>query len=327
MKPFGVDISSYQGTNINYDLMKQNTKFVAVRAGISWGYEDPVFAQSWRALKGHNRIAYHVLYPSQDVTSQVNWLFDILSRAGFDAETDRLAIDIELWQGMTPQQVTTATERMYDQITERTGRKPIVYSGAWFTNSRMVISEKLKQVDWWLATYPAKGSAPGTERPGPPLLPRGVTKWLIHQTSETGIGRNFGLPSGAIDTNRWNGTLEDVQAYFGLTEQEPVDPPTDPDPEPELVLYSPVPKGTRITQRFGMNPSWYPTSKGHNGIDYGTMVGTPITAMQSGTVEVSKEQVGGYGRHIRIRHANGLTIYGHLSKQSRSLHLWGNPCW
>ena len=36
--PFGTDISSYQGTNINYDLMKQNTKFVAVRAGISWGF-------------------------------------------------------------------------------------------------------------------------------------------------------------------------------------------------------------------------------------------------------------------------------------------------
>lgn len=236
MKPFGVDISSYQGRSIDYTLMKQNTKFVAVRAGISWGYEDPVFAQSWRALKGHNRIAYHVLYPSQDVTRQVDWFFDILSRAGFDPKTDRLAIDIELWQGQTPQRVTEATTQMYDQITERTGRKPIVYSGAWFTNSRMVITEKLKQADWWLATYPPKSSAPGTEHPGPPLLPRGVTNWLIHQTSETGIGRNFGLPSGAIDTNRWNGTLEDVQAYFGLTEQEPeppVDPPVDPPTQPK----------------------------------------------------------------------------------------------
>ena len=310
--PFGVDISSYQGRSIDYTLMKQNTKFVAVRAGISWGYEDPVFAQSWQALKGHNRIAYHVLYPSQDVTKQTDWLFDMLSRVGFDAETDRIAIDIELWQGQTPQRVTEATTQMYDQITQRTGRKPIIYSAAWFVNPRMVVTPKLAAADWWLANYPPKGSAPGTEHPGPPLLPRGVTKWLIHQTSETGIGRNFGLPSGAIDTNRWNGTLEDVQAYFGLTEQEPE---PEPEPEPELVLYSPVPKGTRITQRFGMNPSWYPTSKGHNGIDYGTMVGTPITAMQSGTVEVSKEQVGGYGRHIRIRHEHGVSIYGHLSRR------------
>ena len=230
--PFGVDISSYQGANINYDLMKQNTKFVAVRAGISWGFEDPVFAQSWRALKGHNRIAYHVLYPSQDVTRQVNWLFDILSRAGFDPQTDRIAIDIELWQGQTPQRVTEATTQMYDQITERTGRKPIIYSAAWFVNPRMVVTPKLAAADWWLANYPPKGSAPGTEHPGPPLLPRGVTKWLIHQTSETGIGKNVGLPSGAIDTNRWNGADDDVRAYFGL-----IEPPTEPPSDPDQPLY------------------------------------------------------------------------------------------
>lgn len=232
MKPFGVDISSYQGRSIDYTLMKQNTKFVAVRAGISWGYEDPVFAQSWRALKGHNRIAYHVLYPSQDVTRQVDWFFDILSRAGFDPKTDRLAIDIELWQGQTPQRVTEATTQMYDQITERTGRKPIIYSAAWFVNPRMVVTPKLADADWWIANYPPKGSAPGVEHPGPPILPRGITSYLIHQTSETGIGKNVGLPSGAIDTNRWNGTDDDVRAYFGL-----IEPPTEPPSDPDQPLY------------------------------------------------------------------------------------------
>lgn len=224
--PFGVDISSYQGRSIDYTMMKQNTKFVAVRAGISWGFEDPVFAQSWRALKGHNRIAYHVLYPSQDVTKQTDWLFDILSRADFDPKTDCIAIDIELWQGQTPQRVTEATTQMYDQITERTGRKPIIYSAAWFVNPRMVVTPKLAAADWWIANYPPKGSAPGVEHPGPPILPRGITQYLIHQTSETGIGQNVGLPSGAIDTNRWNGTLEDLRAYFGLDEGAP------PEPEP-----------------------------------------------------------------------------------------------
>ena len=230
--PFGIDISSYQGRSIDYTLMKQNTKFVAVRAGISWGYEDPVFAQSWRALKGHNRIAYHVLYPSQDVTRQVDWFFDILSRAGFDPKTDRLAIDIELWQGQTPQRVTEATTQMYDQITERTGRKPIIYSAAWFVNPRMVVTPKLADADWWIANYPPKGSAPGVEHPGPPILPRGITSYLIHQTSETGIGKNVGLPSGAIDTNRWNGTDDDVRAYFGL-----IEPPTEPPSDPDQPLY------------------------------------------------------------------------------------------
>jgi len=79
------------------------------------------------------------------------------------------------------------------------------------------------------------------------LLPRGVTKWLIHQTSETGIGKNVGLPSGAIDTNRWNGTLEDVQAYFANTEQEP-EPPVDPPTDPVQPLYK-----ARVTAQLGLH--------------------------------------------------------------------------
>ena len=46
----------------------------------------------------------------------------------------------------------------------------------------------------------------------------------------------------------------------------------------------------------------------------GIKVKVPIlAAAMDGVVEVSKEQVGGYGRHIRIRHPHGVTIYGHLS--------------
>lgn len=242
-KPFGVDISSYQGRSIDYALMKRKTKFVAVRAGISWGFEDPVFAQSWQALIGHNRIAYHVLYPGQDAIAQADWMLDIVERAGFDAKRDRLAIDIELWQAQTPHRVTEATLQMYERLKEKTGRYPIIYSAAWFVNPRMVMVPKLVAADWWLATYPRKGSAPGVEHPGPPILPRGITQYLIHQTSETGIGINVGLPGGPIDTNRWNGTDQDLQAYFGRFELGfPIivgpgpgsgDDP-DPDPEPEL---------------------------------------------------------------------------------------------
>ena len=234
--PFGVDISSYQGANINYDLMKQKTKFVAVRAGISWGFEDPVFAQSWQALKGHNRIAYHVVYPSQDAIRQADWCLDIINRAGVDWRFDRIALDLELDQSQTRARITQVTLDMMERLKSATGRYPLLYSRASWVDTYMTVKDdRLKLGDWWLANYPPKGSAPGVEHPGPPILPRGITSYLIHQTSETGIGKNVGLPSGAIDTNRWNGTLEDVQAYFGLTEQEPeppVDPPTDPEPDP-----------------------------------------------------------------------------------------------
>jgi len=64
---------------------------------------------------------------------------------------------------------------------------------------------------------------------------------------------------------------------------------------------------------FGLNPQWYPTSKGHNGIDWGIPVGNPIYAMQDGVVITAATLTTGYGRHVRIQHHNGISIYGHLS--------------
>ena len=78
-----------------------------------------------------------------------------------------------------------------------------------------------------------------------------------------------------------------------------------------------------IMQNFGERPGFYKKykMKGHNGIDFRTrFVDSPlgrryITAAASGSVEVVRWDVTGYGVHVRIRHADGsMTIYGHLTK-------------
>lgn len=79
-----------------------------------------------------------------------------------------------------------------------------------------------------------------------------------------------------------------------------------------------------ITQTFGntafstKNPQVY-NGSGHNGVDFGVRVGTPIYAALAGTVvgtgntDAACSGVS-YGKWILIRHANGLTsLYGHLS--------------
>lgn len=61
---------------------------------------------------------------------------------------------------------------------------------------------------------------------------------------------------------------------------------------------------------------------GHNGIDLGCPVGTPIKAVASGTVIVATGAGGwngGYGNYVVITHPNGTqTLYAHLSKVSVS---------
>ena len=80
----------------------------------------------------------------------------------------------------------------------------------------------------------------------------------------------------------------------------------------------------RITQYFGntpfatANPQVY-NGGGHNGIDFGASVGTPIKTSLSGTIEaVGNTDVAcpgaSYGKWVLVRHPNGLsTLYAHLS--------------
>ena len=79
----------------------------------------------------------------------------------------------------------------------------------------------------------------------------------------------------------------------------------------------PVPEGHQknITQTFGEHPDWYATFglAGHNGIDFGIPLNSPVYACSIGTVEKIGFDAGGYGNYIKIRHAWGVSIYAHLS--------------
>lgn len=89
------------------------------------------------------------------------------------------------------------------------------------------------------------------------------------------------------------------------------------------VLQYPVDK-VIITQYFGntdfstKNPQVY-NGSGHNGVDFGVKIGTPIYAAEAGLVlgtgNTDAACTGvSYGKWVLIRHNNGLTsLYGHLS--------------
>lgn len=79
-------------------------------------------------------------------------------------------------------------------------------------------------------------------------------------------------------------------------------------------LKSPL-KYAHITSKFGSR--FHPVLqyvKAHNGVDYGTPVGTPVWAVADGTVTKAQYD-GAAGNHICVRHTNGIeTCYLHLSK-------------
>ena len=72
-----------------------------------------------------------------------------------------------------------------------------------------------------------------------------------------------------------------------------------------------------ITQIYGVNAAAYAKFglKGHNGIDYGLPVGTPLFAASDGVVREAENDPGGFGLYVKIAHAWGETICAHMSRQ------------
>jgi hypothetical protein len=96
-----------------------------------------------------------------------------------------------------------------------------------------------------------------------------------------------------------------------------------------------------ITQGWGLNPQVYHTIpydgvplKGHNGLDFGTPVGTPLLATDEGKVIRADYEEGGFGHFVLLQHAWGESLYAHLERmdvlqgatvaRGQSLGLSGN---
>jgi len=227
--PFGIDISRYQYSSDgsqkpNFDLMNATCDFVAVRAGISWGYTDPWFRYSWDHID-KPRLAYHVIYPGEIASKQADHFLNIVRPEA----TDRLVLDMELDHGYSKARITDTLLGCLEAILSNTGRYPVIYSRANWVNQFIDISRLPIGVVWWLANYLTPRPYPlyTPEKTPPPALPIGVSNWLIHQTAEKGNGSAVGVVSHYVDTNRFNGTQEELRAYFGLGEETP-------EPEPPV---------------------------------------------------------------------------------------------
>jgi murein DD-endopeptidase MepM/ murein hydrolase activator NlpD len=77
----------------------------------------------------------------------------------------------------------------------------------------------------------------------------------------------------------------------------------------------PTAKGTPITSGFGWRI--HPITRErrfHTGIDFGAAMGSPIYAVDAGSVKLAREK-GGYGNTVIVNHGGGKsTLYGHASK-------------
>jgi len=219
-KAFGIDISAYQygeGKMVDFERMKAagRVKFVACRAGISWGYTDKWFSRNWAELRRVDlpRLAYHVLYFAEDPQKQADHFLRLVN----PQKGEKLVLDLELDHGLGKAKITATTRKVIEAIERSVGSRPIIYSRAMWLDSYVDQEQLPVDIELWLAQYLYAKAYPAftEEHPGPPRLPRRLKNWKIQQTGEKGNGAAVNVGSYYCDYDRFNGDEAALMAWFG----------------------------------------------------------------------------------------------------------------
>lgn len=231
---FGLDLSLY---NWGYQMSMEpdwialaafnqpKIKFIYIRLGISWGYIDPTFKRTWEALKQYTdiyRMAYHVIYVSQQVEPQLDNIEKAFDSVGGDMGEGPVIEDWELTNNQPKNVVSYRCGEMLEKGPQRFGIRFDCYTGEWFMIGYAEPQEWWKENYFLMAHYlnPTYG-----EHPGPPSIPATMPRKhvAVHQSGSYFDGRPMGVPGNVrVDGNRFElGNLMTLEEYLGVEAQPP----------------------------------------------------------------------------------------------------------
>ena len=145
----------------------------------------------------------------------------------------------------------------------------------------------------------------------------GDTFDVLYAEDETGEGRNevryASLTVGGETKRyyRYQTTDDGAYDYYDETGKS----------AKKFLVRKPVPMGIMRSGFGARNHPLLHYMKMHTGVDWAAPYGTPIFAAGNGTIDEIGPK-GGYGKYVRLRHANGYqTAYGHMTAFARGLNV------
>lgn len=196
----GIDVSKWQGT-IDWPKVKTaGVHYAFIRLSDGASYKDPRFAANWSAAKaaGIIRGAYQFFRPTQNVTTQADLM--IAAIGTYTPGDLPPVIDVEDDGGLAPSTVAARVRQWVDRVQAALGVTPIVYTGKYFWRDEVGSPASFAPNPLWIAQYTSLC----------PDLPAPWTRWTFWQYTDKGAVAGI---SGPVDTNRFNGSLADLQAF------------------------------------------------------------------------------------------------------------------
>lgn len=208
MPVLGIDVSHHNGPVDWAAVAVSPAKFAYLKATDGQTYTDPTFASHWAAI-GQTallRSAYHFARPSPNLDTA-------LAQAEFfaatvDAQAPRVlppALDVEVDGGCSPSQVVSWVRMFISHAEQLMRRELMIYTGQfWRGTLGDPIVPELGTRMLWIPRY-------GSQEPD---LPKTWARWDIWQFTDGVRGAAQAIPgvTGAVDCDRWRGTLEELQA-------------------------------------------------------------------------------------------------------------------
>lgn len=214
----GVDVSHHQdtgGDSIAWNSVRDsNNRFAIIKATEGTDYTDDAYAKFAQGAldSGLSVGAYHYARPAKDPVAQANNFANVLNTG--PATTLPPVLDLEVDEGLSPQELHDWTRTFLTELENKTGRRPMVYTYRYFWLEQMGNTGEFADYPLWLAAYQNKAPAP-------------VGGWDtvdIWQRSESGRVAGINTP---VDLNLFNGNhgqwarfvAGDHNAPGGLLEQ------------------------------------------------------------------------------------------------------------
>lgn len=198
----GIDVSHYDGTIDWAKVHGAGIAFAFMKATESTGFVDPTYAANFKNAKANGVVpgAYHFFRPASDATAQADFF---VQTAGVPAAGDLpLTIDLEATDNLAGATVASSALTFLARVAQKTGRKPIVYTSARFL-TEIGNPSGFDAYTLWVANWQV--SCPAIPSPA-------WSDWTFWQ--DTATGTIAGIPSAAaVDTDQFNGTLADLQAW------------------------------------------------------------------------------------------------------------------
>ncbi|WP_253772037.1 lysozyme [Goodfellowiella coeruleoviolacea] len=159
----GIDVSSHQG-NVNWTTVAaKGARFAYVKATEGTGYKNPYFVQQYEGsyYAGLVHGAYHFALPDRsDGGTQADFFVDHGGGWSPDGRTLPPALDIEynpygdICYGMDDEEMADWIREFSDQVHERTGRWPTIYTSTNWWNQCVGGSGRFGTTNpLWIARY------------------------------------------------------------------------------------------------------------------------------------------------------------------------------